>query len=339
MRTERRGARDFRARRGRARATARSAPALAALLVAWAVSSCRGTIASRAELAEYRRLRGALVSAETVATGTHGRYARYRVRLSSSTGLVATGWLLSPGAGSRCARAPAVLLQDGREENADVIGRLPSEFGDVVVLSLDYPDAIPYEIRLGDVMRRAARLRHAAREIPARFSLGAAYLARRRDVDHARIAIAATSFAVPFATIAAAIDSRFHDAAFIYGAGDLPSVLAANLDTRPRVARKPLAWLATRPFAELAPERFIGRIAPRAVVMVNGADDPQMPAAAVRRLYRAARAPKTLIWLRTGHLEPTDSSLIRALVDTAFARLPVLHAGVHDATCAVVAKP
>ena len=40
--------------------------------------------------------------------------------------------------------------------------------------------------------------------------------------------------------------------------------------------------------------------------------------------YDAARDPKTLIWLRTGHLLPTDSVLIRALVDTALSRLPIL---------------
>ena len=52
--------------------------------------------------------------------------------------------------------------------------------------------------------------------------------------------------------------------------------------------------LATRPFAEFAPERDIGRIAPRPIVMVNGIDDPQMPRRAVESLYDAARQPKTL---------------------------------------------
>ena len=58
--------------------------------------------------------------------------------------------------------------------------------------------------------------------------------------------------------------------------------------------------------------------------MVNGVDDAQMPVDAVQRLYDAAREPKSLVWLRTGHLMPTDSLLIRTLIDTAFARLPVL---------------
>jgi len=110
----------------------------------------------------------------------------------------------------------------------------------------------------------------------------------------------------------------------VYGAGDLDRVLAANLTLRPRALRQAAAWLATRPFRELEPERYIALIAPRPLVMVNGIDDPQMPRAAVEALFAAAREPKSIVWLRTGHLMPTDSTLIRALVDTALARLPVL---------------
>ena len=298
----------------------------AALIAAGlALPACtrNGPIAT--ELAAYRRVSGTVTRAESTAAVPRGRYLKQRVRLTSSTGLLATGWLFRPGVSAGC--LPAVLLQDGREENSGVIERLPAEFGDIVVLSLDYPADMPYAIQLGDVVRRGDQLEHAAREIPALFLLGGAYLASRADVDTARIALAATSFAVPFATIAAAADARFANVALIYGGGDLPTVLAANLTVRPAALRRPLAWLAMQRFADLAPERFVGRIAPRPVIMVNGMDDPQMPRAAAERLYDAARQPKELIWMRTGHLMPTDSALIRTLVDTALARLPVLHGG------------
>ena len=253
-----------------------------------------------------------------------------RVRLESTSGLVVTGWVVRPRAGSCFA---AVLLQDGREENSGVIGRLPSEFGDVVVLSLDYPEELPYTVELSDFLLRGGTLRDGARRIPAAFSLAAGYLAERADVDTTRIAVAATSFAVPFAVIAAAADDRFRNVALIYGAGDLPDVLAANLPNVPRLLRQPAADVAMRSFASFAPERFIGRIAPRQVVMVNGLDDPQMPEVAVRHLYDAAREPKAMIWLRTGHLMPTDSALIRTLIDTAFARLPVLRSASPASGC------
>jgi fermentation-respiration switch protein FrsA (DUF1100 family) len=297
-------------------------------------AGCTVTPASRSgarshhELEQYRIRRGELVSAETTFTGMRGRYATYRVRLTSDAGLVATGQLLRPGRELDTSAThlvhPAVLLNDGRELDSRAVDYLPREFGDVVVLSLDYPSALPLEIRLGDALFRGRQLREAAEQVPSLFSLGASYLAGRADVDSTRVAIAATSFAVPFAVIAAAFDTRFRNVVLVYGAGDLDRVLAANLTLRPRALRDAAAWLALRPFRELEPERYAALIAPRPLVMVNGIDDPQMPRSAVEALYAAAREPKSLVWLRTGHLMPTDSTLIRALVDTALARLPVL---------------
>jgi fermentation-respiration switch protein FrsA (DUF1100 family) len=284
--------------------------------------------ASRNELEQYRTRRGALASAETTFVEMRGRYAVYRVRMTSDAGLVATGRLLRPGhdseIGAAQRRYPAVLLNDGRELDSRAVDHLPRDFGDVVVLSLDYPSAFPLEIHLSDALFRGRQLREAAEQVPSLFSLGASYLARRADVDHDRIAIAATSFAVPFAVIAASFDERFRNVVLVYGAGELDRVLAANLTLRPRALRQAAAWLAMRPFGDLEPERYVALIAPRPLVMVNGIDDPQMPRAAVEALYAAAREPKSLVWLRTGHLMPTDSILIRALVDTALARLPIL---------------
>jgi hypothetical protein len=270
---------------------------------------------------DYSLLRGRLVAAETTASGSRGRYALQLVRLRSSTGLEVTGRLLRPASTTR---VPAILLNDGRELNSRAIDYLPPEFGDVVVLSIDYPDAIPYTVGVKDLVANGGRIRKAARLIPASFSLAGEWLSLRDDVDATRVGVVATSFEVPFATIAAAMDARFREVGLIYGAGDFATVMAANVDLRPRWLRRPAAWLATRSFREFEPERHVALIAPRPVLMINGIDDPQMPRRAVESLYDAARDPKTLIWLRTGHLLPTDSVLIRALVDTALSRLPIL---------------
>ena len=274
-----------------------------------------------ADLDAYRARRGNLARIDSSAPSPRGRYLSERIRLESTTGLAIDGIVIRPSAPGCFA---AVLLQDGREENSGVIGRLPLEYGNVVVLSVDYPAELPYAVELSDFLFHSRTLRDAARTIPSAFSLGAAYLAQRGDVDSTRVAIAATSFAVPFAVIAAAADDRFRNVALIYGAGDLSSVLAANLPSVPRPLRRAVASGAMHSFEDFSPERFVGRIAPRPVLMVNGMDDPQMPETAVRHLYEAAQEPKTMIWLRTGHLMPTDSALIGSLIDTAFARLPVL---------------
>jgi hypothetical protein len=298
--------------------TGRNVVALAVTLVA--LGACGSADAAR-QYDDYMLLRGRLVTAETSAAGSRGRYAVQRVRLRSSTGLEVTGRLLRPPSTTR---VPAILLNDGRELNSRAIDYLPPDFGDIVVLSIDYPEAIPYAVGVTDLVFNGGDIRKAARVIPASFSLAGEWLSLREDVDAARVGLVATSFAVPFATIAAAMDARFRDIGLIYGAGGFATVMAANLALRPRWLRRPAAWLATRAFREFEPERHVGVIAPRPVLMINGIDDPQMPREAVESLYHAAREPKTLIWLRTGHLMPTDSVLIRALVDTALARLPIL---------------
>lgn len=117
-------------------------------------------------------------------------------------------------------------------------------------------------------------------------------------------------------------DTRFVNVGLVYGAGDVDRVFAASLKLRPRWTRPAVAWLATRPFARFFPERYVARISPRPVVMVNGEDDPQMPRRAVETLYDAAREPKTIVWLRTGHLKPEDTALVSKLVETTLDCLP-----------------
>src|SRR5581483_1506118 len=119
---------------------------------------------------------------------------------------------------------PAVLLNDGRELNSEVLDHLPPDFGRVVVLAVDYPEEIPYTLDVSALLWRPRELQRAFRRIPALFSLGGTYLAQRRDVDSLRVAIVATSFAVPFATIAAAIDERIRNVGLVYGAADFAHV-------------------------------------------------------------------------------------------------------------------
>jgi hypothetical protein len=263
----------------------------------------------------------ASIRGDAVYSQARGRYDLYRVRLSGA-GDTATGQLLRP----RGVRGPfpAVLLNNGRELNSAALEYLPPEFGDIVVLSLDYPKAVPYQFKAMTLLLENDQVRRQLRRIPKLFSLGGAYLTQRSDVDSSRIAIVVTSFAVPFGVIAAAKDRRFRNVGLIYGAGDLGRVLEANLSIEPGLLRKMVVWLASEVYYEFEPTQYVAAIAPRPLIMVNGRDDPQMPVRAVRALYAAAREPKSLIWLTTGHLQPTDTALIRVLVDTTLARLPVL---------------
>lgn len=242
------------------------------------------------------------------------------VTLTTSTGLEVRALLRAlPGPGP----FPAAVFADGRELGRHALTYLPGGL-DVVVASPDYPDEIPMEIDVGTYVRNVGTIVRAAERIPASFVALGTYLASRPDVDSTRMMLVTSSFAVPFAAIAGAMDPRFRNVAFIYGGADLARLLAANLEVRPALLRRPLATLLTWPLRRLEPARYVAGIAPRHVLIVAGEDDPQIPRASVQLLYHAARQPKQLIWLRTGHVMPWDTELVRALVDTTFHRLPIL---------------
>ncbi len=288
---------------------------LCAVVAVALLAACHATNAIRID---------APVTAEVTYDQARGRYDLYRVRLRAG-GETASGKLLRPRHGS--GPFPAVLLNDGRELNSAALDFLPPEFGDVVVLSLDYPGGVPNELDPLTVLLHSDRIGRELRRIPRLFSLGGAYLTQRADVDSLRVAMVVTSFAVPFGVRAAAEDKRFRNVGLIYGAGDLGAVLEANLTLKPRFLRSVAAWFFSQLYDEFDPSLYVARISPRPVIMVNGRDDRQMPVQAVRALYTAASEPKTIIWLTTGHLSPTNTPLIRALVDTTLARLPVLQRG------------
>src|SRR5688572_20731514 len=110
-----------------------------------AFSACQSGSASDLP-ASFAMQPGPRVSAETTFTGMRGRYAAYRIRVSNDEGLSSTGRLLRPAGAATARRYPAVLLENGRELNSRAVDFLPADFGDVVVLSLDYPEELPYEL-------------------------------------------------------------------------------------------------------------------------------------------------------------------------------------------------
>src|SRR5439155_11093 len=83
------------------------------------------------------------------------------------------------------------------------------------------------------------------------------------------------------------------------------------------VVGRALAWWLT----PLTPERFAPAIAPRTLIMVNGAGDSLVPRRYVMALYDAAREPKELVWVEGEHLQPSETALLERLSGVVTARL------------------
>lgn len=273
---------------------------------------------------EVERRRGTLIAVEERLGLDTPESKTWDATLTSSSGLVARVRLHVPEGIGDGERRPGVVLIGGFDTGRDAVRLLPLDVQQVMV-SPDYPAEFDFA-EDAEALRRLDELRDATWDAAAILLLAADYLETRAEVDPERIVLVGASLGGFFAALAAAVDTRFRNVALLYTGADLPRIIAANGEEAPEPARRLGADLAALPVRYLEPARYVPAIAPRPLLLVNGLHDDRIPRESALALLRAARAPKELVWLPTGHLEPEDTTLIRALVDTAFARMPILAA-------------
>lgn len=271
---------------------------------------------------EVQRRAGELIGVDEEITLDAPESTTWDATLTSSSGLVARVRLHVPTGIPQGERRPAVVLIGGFDTGRHAVRLLPIDMQQVIV-SPDYPPEFDFE-EDAEALRRLGELRDASWDAAAILLLAADYLETRPEVDGERLVLVGASLGGFFAALAGAIDDRFRNVALLYTGGDLPRIIAANGEAAPDPARRLGGDLAALPVRFLEPTRYVAAIAPRPLLLVNGLFDDRIPRASARALMDAAREPKELVWLPTGHLEPEDTALIRALVDTAFARMPIM---------------
>lgn len=246
---------------------------------------------------QHRRSDLASVS-ETVLDETAG-YSVVHVALRSELGIEVEGHVRAPISRSRS--HPALVILGGVRTGRRTVEYL-GDTGDWLVLALDYPyRGKKSGLSRSEFLAALPAMRRAVLDTVPAGMLALDYLWRRGDVDRDRIVLAGGSFGALFAPALAAADERVSAVAIFFGAGDLGALIDANLElARPL---KPVAtWVGSVMVSPLEPLKYVGRISPRPVFMLNGTDDPAMPEGCSRALHEAAREPKTVRWLPLGHV-------------------------------------
>jgi len=107
-------------------------------------------------------------------------------------------------------------------------------------------------------------------------------LVEQRNADARRLALVGFSRGAILASIVGGSDSRFAAVGLLFG---------GHFDA-----------LETSHLPAACPANYVGRIAPRPLLMVNGTQDSDMVRdRSVEPLYRLARQPKEIIWTDGGH--------------------------------------
>lgn len=266
--------------------------------------------------------RGTLVEARETLRLNLGHTVLTELRLVSSSGLEVEISLRIPT--DTDTPSPLVILLGGYRTGRDA-ARLVVDTRGVVVAALSYPyrgnpatGGLALLARIPDIQR-------AILDTPPAVLLTVDYLLKQPYVDPERIHLIGVSLGAFFVSVPAVLDPRIRRVWLIHGGGKPAEVLAHRLEGRIPLA--PVRHAAGRILAlmsysrYLEPERWVGRIAPRPVILVNARDDDQLTASSIESLHRAVREPAEIVWTEGEHVLPTDRETVERITGLILERL------------------
>ena len=241
--------------------------------------------------------------------------SRYQnLALHSSSGLAVEAMIRRPldAAGPR----PLVILLGGYGTGRRA-AQLVTEPAGVVVASISYPYQGERDIDGLSLLWNLDEIQQAMFDITPAVLLMLDYLAGQPYVDKQRIELVGVSFGAFFVSIPGAMDERFNRVWLVQGAADPEAIYEYML--RDRISFDPLRIVAAKLVyfvtgsGYLKPERWVGRISPRPVVVINSHDDTSYPPASVAKLHAALREPYRIRWLEGEHVTPGRTEIVRKI--------------------------
>ncbi|HVF84807.1 MAG TPA: dienelactone hydrolase family protein, partial [Abditibacteriaceae bacterium] len=130
--------------------------------------------------------------------------------------------------------------------------------------------------------------------------------AARPQIDAQRIGLVGISLGSILGTMTTSVDERIATAVFTVGGADWRTILGqsdiSSSSTKDATQKLSAAQIAL--LDDVDPKNFVGHIAPRPILLLNGKRDNIIPVAAARTFFQSAREPKKQIWFDSGHLLP-----------------------------------
>lgn len=244
-------------------------------------------------------------------------------RLSSDTGLEVEIALRVPD--MALDHRPLLLMMGGQETGRAAVQVIPDTRG-VAVAAISYPfGTVPHRQKLGLAVA-LPRIQQGIFETPAAALLALDFLlGPELGLDPGQVELAGISFGAYLAAVPAALDPRFERLWLIHGgaavADTLDHMLQRHVDSG-TIRRQLASYLATVVGARhLGPERWVARVSPRPLVVVNAAADDALPEVSTRALRAALQEPFEILWTPGQHVHPKRPEVIAAITDLMFSRI------------------
>jgi dienelactone hydrolase len=274
----------------------------------------------------FESRRGKLAHVSVVSTGSDSLVEKSWLTVSNTGGLTIECGLLVPRAKHR--RYPAIILMGGKRTGKYAVN-YALNINNVIFVAPDYPYSPRESYTFTQLLSDVPEIRQALLDMVPSVMLLTDYLWQREDVDTTKLILIGYSFGAPLVPAVVTYDRRAAAAAMVYGGGNLRSLITHNVRRyEGALVSECIGMLGGLLLRPLEPMRYVERIAPTPLIMINGAQDEQIPRENVELLYAKAREPKKLVWLESKHVHPKNVELTKMIVKTLAHELALL--GVLD---------
>lgn len=254
-------------------------------------------------------------------SGSDSVYRREWLSLRSNGGLKVECGLLAPANQTGAKRYPVVILMGGKATGKHAID-YALDVKNIIIVAPDYPYTPKTSYTLSSFFTDVPEMRRAALRMIPSVMLLTDYLWSRKDVDTTRLVLLGYSFGAPFVPCIAAYDRRAAVAAMVFGGGDLHGLIRHNIRRyRGALVSELVSLTGTVLLWPLEPLRYAKAISPIPLVMINGSEDQQVPPRFAEELFKEAKEPKQLVWLKARHVNPRNVELTKQIVASLKDRL------------------
>ena len=206
---------------------------------------------------------------------------------------------------------PAVILIGGLRTGREALGLLP-DLGRNAVITYEYPLGRDHW-RQGFLPLQIVAARAAALAVPGQLAAVVRWTRTQPWADPDRVSLVGVSLGalvLPAALrSAAAHGEAVRPSILAYGGTGLFDILSANLARdRPWLGRS-VAWLASLGLRALEPAAHLPHLEGE-FLLINGRNDPRIPATSAADLQRLTPEPKEVRLLGAGHFDADDQELL-----------------------------
>lgn len=222
------------------------------------------------------------------------------------------------------ASRPLMLLLGGAGTGREA-AELVQDPGDMIVASIAYPYQGPEELEGWRLLWHFDAIQRAILDTTPALLLTQEYLAGQEYVDSEQMELIGVSLGAFFVATAGAMEEGFSRVWLVQGAADPRAIYEYRL--RERIAFEPARVLVARVLGlltaaeHLQPERWVGQISPRPVVVLNSRGDGAYPPASVVALHASLQEPYDLEWLSGEHVTPGRAEVLKQLNQRVVQRI------------------